>query len=185
MSRRRHTLAVLALLAGALVKFIPILLLPAAVLLALRDLPEQRRRWRFCLLTLAACLALLWVAYRPFWAGPEILSIQRRAGLFTSSLPAVAYHWLSAFDRGAARWVSPAALASTAAFVCWRSWRARPGRVADGFALAAFDILAFYLLVTCLWFQRWYTSWLVGIAALLAYGWRQRFAAFFSLAAVG
>ena len=48
----------------------------------------------------------------------------------------------------------------------------------------AFDTLAFYLLFTCLWFQQWYTVWLVGLAAALPAGHRRRFAAFFSMAAL-
>ena len=30
-----------------------------------------------------------------------------------------------------------------------------------------FTILAFYLMVTCLWFQQWYSLWLIGLAPLL------------------
>jgi hypothetical protein len=32
---------------------------------------------------------------------------------------------------------------------------------------AGITILLFYLLVTCLWFQPWYTFWVIGLAALL------------------
>jgi hypothetical protein len=73
--------------------------------------------------------------------------------------------------------------------VFWRSWRigresADQHKTYDrGFAKASFDIMVFYLLVTCLWFQPWYSIWLVGIAAVLTYGHRQRLGAFISLAA--
>ena len=183
--RRRYLLAILALLAGALSKFVPVLLLPAAGLIALRDIHGFWPRAKFLLSAVAAGLLLLWIAYQPFWIGLETLNIQRRANLFTTSLPAVAHNWLYIIDQRAAEWVSPVALGLTVVFVAWRSWRALRDRCTGNFVEAAFDILAFYLLVTCLWFQQWYTLWLVGIAASLAYGWRQRFAAFFSLSAIG
>ena len=44
LARGRHTLSVLALVAGALFKFVPLLLLPAAGLISLRALPDARAR---------------------------------------------------------------------------------------------------------------------------------------------
>ena len=35
------------------------------------------------------------------------------------------------------------------------------------FLQTAFNILTFYLLVTCLWFQQWYGIWLISLAPLL------------------
>jgi hypothetical protein len=189
LQARHYTTAVFALLAGALVKYIPLLLLPAAVWIALGDLreahPGLRHRVQFLALTGVVGLALVWLSYRPFWVGVETLTIDRRASLLSSSVPAVAYHlrpgsWSQEF---AAQLISRIALAITALFALWRSWIAGRQRAWTSFPRASYDILALYLLLTCLWFQQWYTVWLVGIAAVLPFGFRQRFAAFFSLAA--
>jgi hypothetical protein len=185
LQARRYTTAILALLGGALVKYIPLLLIPAAVWIALSELQGMRPRLQFLALTGAVGLALVWLAYRPFWVGLETLTIERRASLLSSSLPAVAYHLRPAdWDaESTARWIGWAALALTTLFVLWRSWAAGRERSRFSFPQASFDILTFYLVLTCLWFQQWYTVWLVGIAAVLPFGFRQRFAAFFSLAA--
>jgi hypothetical protein len=186
VSGRHYTAAVLALLAGALVKFIPLLMLPTAVWLALNDLPGWRQRWRFLILTGIAGLVLVWLAYSPFWIGLETLSIERRSLLFTSSLPAMIFHLLKPElgKEPASHLVSMAAAGLTACFAIWRGWRANRNVRWDSFGEATFDILAFYLLVACLWFQQWYTLWLMGTAVILPHGYRLRFAVFFSLAVV-
>ena len=198
---RHHTTAVLVLLVGTLVKFIPLLLLPAAVWTALVRIRASKSGFgiralvlpvaKYLALTAVLVLCLVWLVYSPFWDGPDTLSIERRARLYTSSVPAVAYHVLSAeFSKAdASQIVSRVAAAATALFVLWRTWRLgkepldRHCRFDRGFAKASFDILVFYLLATCLWFQQWYTVWLVGLAAILTYGGRQRLGAFISLAA--
>ena len=89
--KRRYTLAVLALIGGALIKYIPLLLIPIVLALALRDLPDRRTRLRFMIVTALAAIVLIVIAYAPFWHGLETLSIERRARLFTTSLPALIY----------------------------------------------------------------------------------------------
>ena len=86
---RRYTLAMLLLLAGALLKFIPILMLPAAGLIALRDLPDWRARLRFVAVTALLSGALILASYAPFWHGLKTLAIDRREKLFTTSLTTV------------------------------------------------------------------------------------------------
>ncbi len=190
---KRYTSAILALLAGALVKYIPLLLLPAALGIALKRISGSRLR--FLILTGLAGLLLVLLAYLPFWEGVETLSIERRSELFTSSLPAVVYHLMIprlGQDR-AAHWVSLGATVVTGLFALWRGWIASRGTgrgtgrdpEGRGFLQASFDILVFYLLTTCLWFQQWYTVWIIGVAAALPYSGRQRLAVFFSLAALG
>ena len=66
---RHFTAGVLALVAGALIKFIPVLMVPAAGLIALRELPDTRARARFLLLTAPTAAALIVLAYAPFWDG--------------------------------------------------------------------------------------------------------------------
>jgi len=88
-TRNWFTFAAVAVTAGALVKFIPALLLPIVITAGLRAQPDMRARARYLIVTLLTCAVLAVVAYAPFWKGGDLLAIQRREGLFTSSLPAV------------------------------------------------------------------------------------------------
>jgi hypothetical protein len=172
---RRCTLALLALVAGALVKFVPLLLLPAAGLIALRSLPGRRAgpgrraRLRFVVLTAGAAVVLVLLAYAPFWRGSATLAIERRRALFTTSLPAAAQVLLEGplgRDRAGSA-VSLAAAGITACFALWQAVRASRNPSWQSFAQAAFLILTFYLLFACLWFQQWYAIWLLALAPLL------------------
>lgn len=168
----RYTFAILALVVGALFKFIPVLLLPAAGLIALRRLPHWRTRFRFLLVTSLASLLLAGLTYGPFWYGLEILDISQRTRLFTASLPALIYTWLrpTLGDGPAARLVSQTAITLTILFALWQGWRASRNGSWLTFSYAAINILLFYLLLTCSWFQQWYTVWPLSIAALLPPG---------------
>jgi hypothetical protein len=172
LARRRFTLAILALVAGALFKFVPLLLLPAAGLVALRALPGARTRLRFVAMTTCAGLILVVLAYAPFWRGPDTLGVERRRELFTTSLPAVARVLLEKplGDERADSAVSLAAAAITALFALWQGVRASRDPSAGSFVQAAFNILMFYLLFTCLWFQQWYAVWPLGLVPLLPAG---------------
>jgi hypothetical protein len=47
---------------------------------------------------------------------------------------------------------------------------------------AAFAILTFYLLLTCLWFQQWYAVWPLGLIPLLPTGYLAGSGVFFGFA---
>jgi hypothetical protein len=181
---RRYTLTVLALVVGALFKFIPLLLLPAAVLVALRDLPGGRVR--FVVITFGLAVALVAVAYAPFWHGSGTLDIEHRLKLFTTSLPAVSYVLLKTRlgDVRAAAIVSRVAAGATVLFALGQGFMAWRDRTWLGFPKAVFNTLMFYLLLTCLWFQSWYAIWPLGIAALLPRGHSARLGALFGFAAL-
>ncbi len=170
---RHHTLTVLALVAGALTKIVPALLLPTAGLLALRDLAPWRTRVRFAVGSGASALALGACAYLPLWRGLASLTFLQRKAMFTTSLPAALYASLAprwgAARVGAA--LGLAAWAAAGAFALWRAWRARRDRSAQAFTHAAYDILLFYLLVACPWFKEWYTIWPLAVAAAIPSGW--------------
>jgi hypothetical protein len=192
MVYRRYTLAVLALVAGTLFKFIPVLLLPAALALAWQELAVRRERLRFLLLAGGAGLALVVIAYAPFWHGWDTLNIKGRMHLFSSSPPAVVFQALRPQLGGepAGDLVSKAAAGLTLLAALWagrRTWRSAylaSGRASGwlGFARAGSDLLLFYLLVACLWLQQWYFLWPLGLAALLGPGRRLQTVAFTSLA---
>ena len=184
--RRRYTLTILALLIGALIKFIPLLLVPAAGLIALRNLSDRRARMRFVAVTGVAGLALIVVAYAPFWQGPAILSIARRGQLFTTSLPAVFYNWLMPIwgaDK-AGSVISKSAWMLTVIFALWQSVHAWHNPHWRGFVLSAFYTLMFYLMVTVLWFMPWYSLWPLGLAPMLPSGRYVRLAQVFAFATV-
>ena len=92
--QKRYTLTIVALLIGALFKYIPVLFIPAALAIALRDLGSTRSRLRYLGVTAIVSIVLVLLAYAPFWNGLETLSITRRMNLYTTSLPAVAYNLL-------------------------------------------------------------------------------------------
>lgn len=207
----RYTLAVLALVIGALVKFVPVLMLPAALLIALREIGERgsedRGRTseggiirlrvmhyaarsvpllRFLLITGVASAALIVLFYAPFWRGVETLSIDRRQALFTTSLPAAAWATLlpALGKELAGQRVSSVAAALTALFALWQGAQAWRDRSWLSFTRASFHIIMFYLLITCLWFQSWYAIWPLGLAALLPPGHAARLAALFGYVAL-
>jgi rSAM/selenodomain-associated transferase 1 len=129
-------------------------------------------------------VALVILAYAPFWDGPDTLDIERRQKLFTTSLPAIGKVLLETrLDReGAATLVSRVAAGLTALFALWQASKAWRDRTWLGFTRAAFHILMFYLLLTCLWFQSWYAVWPLGLAALLPPGHTARLGALFGMA---
>lgn len=184
--KRRYTLAVLALLTGALIKFIPLLLIPVAVLMALRHLSDFRARLRFLVTTSLAAAVLIVAAYGPFWYGLEGLGLGRRTELFTASLPAALRAWLYLTwgIKGMGWAIGLAAAGLTTVFVLWQSRRTWADPSWLNFVQVSFNILLFYLLVTCLWFQQWYAIWPLVLAALLPPGHAPRLAVLFSYAAM-
>jgi len=180
LSRERHSLAALALTLGALVKFVPGFLLPAALVYSLCRLPGWRARLQFLGRTSLACGLLAAAVVGPFWRGGDMFATRQRLSMLTSSLPA----WAEALLQprlGAALaeqwvgrvtlWLTAAAVAATVIFV-WR--RTRRLSAADApwlpVAQAGTAFLLFYLLVAVLWFQGWYALWPLSLAVLLPEG---------------
>jgi len=183
---QRYLLALMLLVIGMLVKYIPLLMVPTVGFLALRDLPDWRGRGRFIFVGAVLSLLLIFLAYWPFWEGSQILTVGRRSRMFTASLPAM-LHALTSNVFGkvvAGMWISLFAAGITGLFALWQGWRARKNQQWTAFPEAAFLILMFYLLLTCLWFQQWYALWPLGVAALLPPGHAARLAALFGYAAL-
>jgi hypothetical protein len=158
----------LALIAGALIKFLPLFLGPAMLAAALRLLPDWRARVRLVLLGGAACLGVVALAYAPFWAGwGTFRNFGDRAALFTATWLATLQAELTA--RGVAKELAQQ-IATTAgiwlllagtAWSVWRSWRA-PDRVAAHLLW----LLLWFLFVCNPWFQPWYLVWPLALVAL-------------------
>ena len=167
--RRHYTLAVLSLMVGALIKFIPILLIPAVLLIGWRSLETIRARLLFVANTTLLSILITAVSYYPFWNGFAIFSFDRRMQMFSASIPATIFQFLKptlGLDD-AARLVSLSALGLLAVFVLFQSFRINEKESSRNFSQTTFYILAFYLMITCLWFQQWYTLWLVCLAPLV------------------
>src|SRR5262249_40950080 len=91
INRKRYTLGSLSLVAGALIKFIPVLLIPAAMLIGYRNLEKSSSRVGFIFGTSVGALLITILAYLPFWNGLASFSMGRRMQMFTTSIPAVIY----------------------------------------------------------------------------------------------
>jgi len=179
--QKRFTLAALSLVAGALFKFIPVLLIPAAMLIGYRSLDSIQSRFRFVFKTALVGAWIIVIVYFPFWNGLASFSAIRRMQMFTTSIPAVIYRLLKptlGFSEST-RLVSLAALGVLAVFTLIQTLQSQSEELFEHFLQTAFKILAFYLMVTCLWFQQWYGVWLVALAPLLPERSR-RFAILFS-----
>jgi len=189
--RRRYTLAALAQTAGVLAKFVPALLVPVVLVTALRHQADWRERARYLLVTGAACALLVAAAYAPYWrdgaAIGDLLSLERRTKMFTTSLPTLLGVAVAPRlgEAGGQVLASRAALAALAAWTLWqllRLWRRADGRAP---IRAGASILLFYLLVACLWFQPWYVTWPLALVALLPDGALLRGTLLLSLSAMG
>lgn len=174
--RRRHGLAAVALLAAALVKLAPLLLLPLALAGGWRRL-HGPARGHFLAGSAASALLLAAGLYLPFYRpGFDPFSPDQR-GLFTTSFPSLAQLALApAVGDSAARLAAGlAALALAAALALWQARRLSPAD--DAFPRAAHDLLLLYLALACAWLQPWYAVWPVALAAASASRRRARRAA--------
>lgn len=175
INRKRYSLATLSLVAGALFKYIPILLVPIALLIGFYSLERFRTRLWFLFKTSLVGLSMIVVAYIPFWNGLATFSIYRRMQMYTTSIPTVINLLLNKIlvVWTSDRIVSFGALGLLSLFILYQLIRLRNQKPTWNFTQIAFNILAFYLMVTCLWFQQWYSVWLIGLAPLLSGRWRR------------
>jgi len=169
ISQKQCSLGILSLVAGTLIKFIPVLLIPTAMLIGYLSLENIKSRFWFIVKTSLAAAFLIMIAYVPFWNDMATFSVARRMQMFTTSLPAVIYRVLKPTLgwSEAARLVSLSTLGLLAVFTLIQTLRASKQESSKDFLQTAFNILVFYLLVTCLWFQQWYGIWLISLAPLL------------------
>jgi hypothetical protein len=168
----RYSLAILSLVCGVLIKYIPVLVLPAAGMVALYHLRSWRARLGFLVVSGLGSLALVFLSLSPYWHGLKTLTIQRRQSLFTASVPSTLFNALDVYRpelnaAEVAKMISLAAFGLTVLFALAQALRAGRGQPWERFTQSAFNVLVFYLLITNLWFQQWYVLWLIGLAPLL------------------
>lgn len=187
-----------ALIAGALAKFIPLLLVPVAAAAIWRDRLRTRGSWRQgerqqgllspsnALTTLAVSavvsLGLIIALYAPFWKGPQSIGALGRQNLFTASIPKVVVDMLvggyGIASADAESFVRTTALGFMALLVLLLAVRIVLGgnagtldersRLVDRTLVAFYEIIFAYLAFAALWFQPWYLLWLVALTAPLA-----------------
>jgi hypothetical protein len=168
-----YALALLALTVAGLIKFVALFAGPLVLVAALRRLPTMRARLRLVVIGGGACVALLALAYAPFWEGLATLkNIGTRRTLYNAS-------WLAALEpilrervgkdssMTLAASIGLALLAIGIGWGCWRAWRApeEVGRHVLG-------LILWFLLICNAWFEPWYVVWLVALAAIQP--WRRR-----------
>lgn len=164
--RRRFDLALTALTAGALVKFVPLLIMPLLATAAVRRL-GWRQAVRQLAVGLALSLLLAWLCYRPFWPLADPLRLAQRSGLNTTSILTLVREIISAWAdvetaNASAAHLGQAVLAGLVGLSVWRLWRA-PAR---SFTLAVAHLLLAILLLATAWFQTWYLVWVWPLLAL-------------------
>ena len=172
LARKNFTLAALAQMLGALVKFIPMLLVPIMLLAGINHQRDWKSRARFIAITALACGTIVILAYAPYFRGGDILGTKWRSNNFTTSLPTLAQVSLipSLGKDAANELVSRATLILLSIWIARELWDNRRSQEIGAFVRASLSILIFYLLVTCLWVQTWYAIWLVPLAALISDG---------------
>ncbi len=182
-----------ALMAGALTKFVPVLLVPPAAAAIWRIRRGRAASGRanpltrleaFSTLAVGSVLAggLALVLYAPFWEGPNSVGALGRSSLFTASIPKVVVDALTdiyGFVRADAESiVRYSALGLVALLVLGLSLvilsmgnavtEAEQRKLTDRTLAAFYEIIFFYLAFAALWFQPWYLLWLVALTAPLA-----------------
>lgn len=177
---RRPVLALLALTAGVLVKFIPALLAPLFLVALWQLFAGQSWRYRLTrvLLALAAVAALTALLYLPFGLRMATTILSNRNQFFTASVPRLVLFWLhddaGMPDQLAQRLIRNGALALVLLAVGWQTLRLLRLRapehaaVVERVARGGYEILFLYLLVASLWFQPWYITWLLAFAPFLS-----------------
>jgi len=170
ISKRHFTLAALSLLLGALIKFIPMLLIPVVGMIAWREIKNAGQRLLFFAKTAIIGSLLTGLLYFPFWDGYGTLDIGRRMQLFTTSIPSVLYKALKPVSgtQPAGQIVSLASLGLLLLFVLHQSLSSSKSDPEEETLQKTFNILTFYLLVVCLWFHQWYGLWLITLSPLLS-----------------
>ncbi len=178
LARRWYAASVVAAVAGALIKFIPILIVPIVAIVAWRQL-SRTQLVRQAVIAAVASVAIVLLSYGPYWGDGQDLAgnLTRRTQMFTGSLPTLARQWVSPLTDGivgesaqtpkASSYVQYMALALIGVFYLSQLGsvykNSHPFRAIRAITLT----LAFHLLVSVAWFQPWYVIWLVTLGALL------------------
>jgi ABC-type multidrug transport system fused ATPase/permease subunit len=179
--RGRGAPALWALALGALIKLIPVLVAPLVVAHLWRrgagpagapdDAGGRRSRPYAAILGgLAGAALLAAVAFAPYWQGGDLLGIQRRAELFTTSAPAMlraALIQARLLDESTSAVLVSRLTLGVLAVATLLAMRAAAGPDPRAALRAGRDLLLFYVIGVCLWVQPWYVTWPLALGAVL------------------
>lgn len=166
--RRSHALAVTALLAAVLVKYVAIVLLPLFLAAMLRRAGPVRSWLPTAAIYLAVGSAAALVLVAAVGISGTVGVLLNQSRWFTSSLSAIAHLWLS----GAMSSQSAAHLVSRTAQLLFgilylvelrRVWL-RP----ESLVRESFTTMLLLMLVAISWFQPWYATWAIPLGAVAA-----------------
>lgn len=158
----RPAWALIPLAIAALLKFVPLVLVP---LLAVEV--WRRRAWGGLLPALVVSAIIGLAAYAPFWAGEATFGgLRLQAGQFTTSVGTLLR--LTFEERVGSDGAGQLARAVTLSLFAGATVGIGRAMVGRGWplTLAASLLLASYLALVAWWFQPWYLLWLLPVAAL-------------------
>ncbi len=165
--RDSYRWATIALVVGALFKFLPAIMLPLIAAYVLRSRTTWPARIGALVEMGVITVTLVVLAYLPYWEGRHTLTNIALREKFLNAAPlAVVTHALSQWYsvdvvRPMVSRVGSALLATGILWQMWRIWR--HGRE---MRTAFFGLLTWYLVIASQWFQPWYVLWLLALLAL-------------------
>lgn len=170
--RRRDSWVIPLLVTSALIKYSTVLLVPVAAIALWRRAGSWSARLRLLLSSAALSALIVLVALYPFYDLYSIrLSIEDTGNIFLVS-PAnmvvglLKYRYDPQEVRHWTKLIGVAILLATLACQSIAVWK-RPSHLPR----AAFEVFFVFLLAVTWYFQGWYTTWPLAIAALLPWGW--------------
>jgi len=169
--RRKRTLAIVALVLAAFVKFPAVIVLPIFALATLRTMATWRERVRWLLVTSLTSLAVAGLIYLPVAAGPNPFSnLSSHQNLFTTSFATLGVLAARAALglESAQTLVLLSALFVLSGALVWilLSLDGTLPSLAHATYLAMFALLT----IATIWFQPWYLVWLLALAPLAPRG---------------
>jgi hypothetical protein len=169
---RRDSFVIPLLVAGAMVKYIPLLLIPLAGVAVLRRAPDWWRRASLVVWSALGSAVAVAVGFFPFYDLEAVRrSIDSQSKFYITSLPAVAINQMH--DRYRVEQINDATelFGRAAVGAGLLVGIALIFRKPDRWPRLAFELTFIYLLVSTPAMRNWYAIWLVGLVALLPLGW--------------
>ena len=170
--RGRPSLVIPALVVGALIKYVSLLLLPVVAVALFRRLGTWPARGRVAVESALVSGGATLVALYPFYDIGAVRESLSNQGRFFLTSPARLALGVLQDDLGYADAGPAIRLVTLCLLLMALGWRAgtvweRPERLPR----AAFEVVLVYLLVAAWTFRTWYVIWPVGLAALVPWGW--------------
>ena len=169
---RRWWLVVPTLVAGALLKYLSVIVLPLVAIALFRRLGKWPMRWRIAVESAILSVILVLIAFYPFYNLSAVrASLTAQSTHYLTSPAGITLGYLSDDFGGdvVRQWVRLAGAAALLLVLGW--WGATVWERSDRLPRGAFEAMFFYLLIASASFRSWYVIWPLGLAALLPWGW--------------